>query len=147
MNTRTISPPASTASGTTGIRASVKQQFDAAVETEQTLKQQVSELKGSSLEEQDRLVQYNLLAREADTSRTVYEGLLQRYKELNAAAGISASAALTEGADVLAAQVAVNVAASLAQTERADVLAGAVGAVVAASSATTDGADVLADSR
>lgn len=73
------------------IRASVKQQYDAAVETEQSLKQQVASLKGSSLEEQDRLVQYNLLAREADTSRTVYEGLLQRYKELNAAAGISAS--------------------------------------------------------
>ena len=73
------------------IRASVKQQYDAAVQTEQDLKRQVSSLKGSSLEEQDRLVQYNLLAREADTNRTVYEGLLQRYKELNAAAGISAS--------------------------------------------------------
>lgn len=73
------------------IRASVKQQFDAAVETEQSLKLQVSHLKDSSLEEQDRLVQYNLLAREADTNRTVYEGLLQRYKELNAASGISAS--------------------------------------------------------
>jgi capsular exopolysaccharide synthesis family protein len=36
-------------------------------------------------------VQYNLLAREADTNRSLYEGLLQRYKELNAAAGISAS--------------------------------------------------------
>ena len=73
------------------VRASVKQQYDAAVETERSLKRQVVELKGSSLEEQDRLVQYNLLAREADTNRTVYEGLLQRYKELNAAAGISAS--------------------------------------------------------
>jgi capsular exopolysaccharide synthesis family protein len=73
------------------IRASVKQQYDGAVETERSLKQQVIDLKGSSLEEQDRLVQYNLLAREADTNRTVYEGLLQRYKELNAAAGISAS--------------------------------------------------------
>lgn len=73
------------------IRASVKQQFDAANETEQSLKQEVAQLKGSSLEEQDRLVQYKLLAREADTNRTVYEGLLQRYKELNAAAGISAS--------------------------------------------------------
>lgn len=73
------------------VRASVKQQYDAAVATEQSLKQQVAELKGSSLEEQDRLVTYNLLAREADTNRTVYEGLLQRYKELNAAAGISAS--------------------------------------------------------
>lgn len=73
------------------IRASVKQQYDGAVETERNLKKQVIDLKGSSLEEQDRLVQYNLLAREADTNRTVYEGLLQRYKELNAAAGISAS--------------------------------------------------------
>lgn len=73
------------------IRASVKQQYDAAVEAEKSLKQQVAELKSSSLAEQDQLVQYRLLEREADTNRTVYEGLLQRYKELNAAAGISAS--------------------------------------------------------
>lgn len=73
------------------IRASVKQQYDAAVEAEQSLKRQVAELKGSSLAEQDQLVQYRLLEREADTNRTVYEGLLQRYKELNAAAGISSS--------------------------------------------------------
>lgn len=73
------------------IRASVKQQYDAAVAAEDSLRQQVEDLKGSSLAEQDRLVQYRLLEREADTNRTVYEGLLQRYKELNAAAGISAS--------------------------------------------------------
>ncbi|MEI6641215.1 MAG: polysaccharide biosynthesis tyrosine autokinase [Novosphingobium sp.] len=73
------------------IRAAVKQQYDAAVQAEQSLANQVSKLKGLSLEEQDRLVQYRLLEREADTNRTVYEGLLQRYKELNAAAGISAS--------------------------------------------------------
>lgn len=73
------------------IRASVKQQYDAAVEAEKSLKRQVAELKGASLAEQDQLVQYRLLEREADTNRTVYEGLLQRYKELNAAAGISAS--------------------------------------------------------
>ena len=73
------------------IQASVKQQYVAALQAEESLKNQVSQLKGSSLEEQDRLVQYRLLEREADTNRTVYEGLLQRYKELNAAAGISAS--------------------------------------------------------
>ncbi len=73
------------------IKASVKQQYDAALEAERSLSQQVAELKGSSLAEQDQLVQYRLLEREADTNRTVYEGLLQRYKELNAAAGISAS--------------------------------------------------------
>lgn len=73
------------------IRASVKQQYDAAVAAERDLNDQVNRLKGVSLEEQDRLVQYRLLEREADTNRTVYEGLLQRFKELNAAAGISAS--------------------------------------------------------
>lgn len=73
------------------IRASVRQQYEAAVQAEQSLRQQVAELKGSSLAEQDQLVEYRLLEREADTSRTVYEGLLQRFKELNAAAGISAS--------------------------------------------------------
>lgn len=73
------------------IRASVKQQYDAAAEAESNLRRQVGELKGASLAEQDQLVQYRLLEREADTNRTVYEGLLQRYKELNAAAGISAS--------------------------------------------------------
>jgi succinoglycan biosynthesis transport protein ExoP len=36
-------------------------------------------------------VQYGLLNREADTNRQVYDGLLQRYKELNASAGISIS--------------------------------------------------------
>lgn len=73
------------------IKASVKQQYDAALDAERSLAQQVNELKSSSLAEQDELVQYRLLEREADTNRTVYEGLLQRYKELNAAAGISAS--------------------------------------------------------
>src|SRR3546814_9814005 len=32
-----------------------------------------------------------LSAREADTNRTLYDGLLQRYKEVSAAAGITAS--------------------------------------------------------
>ncbi|NKJ43250.1 capsular exopolysaccharide synthesis family protein [Novosphingobium sp. SG720] len=73
------------------IRTSVKEQYDATVEAENNLKQQLSQLKGTSLEEQDKSVQYNLLAREADTNRSLYDGLLQRFKELNAAAGISAS--------------------------------------------------------
>jgi len=73
------------------VRFSLKQQYDAARETEQRLKAQVSALKGSSLAEQDRSVQYNLLARDADTNRSLYESLLQRFKELTAAAGISAS--------------------------------------------------------
>ncbi len=73
------------------VRAAVKQQYDAATRSAEELKAQVQGLKGQSLAEQDRAVQYNLLARDADTNRSLYESLLQRYKELTAAAGISAS--------------------------------------------------------
>src|SRR3546814_10644660 len=51
----------------------------------------VDRLKSATLSEQDRSVRYNILAREADTNRTLYDGLLQRYKEVSAAAGITAS--------------------------------------------------------
>ncbi|MDE2561275.1 MAG: polysaccharide biosynthesis tyrosine autokinase [Sphingomonadales bacterium] len=73
------------------IRASVKQQYLAAQQAENELKAKVNALKSSTLSEQDRSVQYNMLAREADTNRELYSGLLQRYKELNAAAGITNS--------------------------------------------------------
>lgn len=74
-----------------GVRQSVRAQYDAAVQTERDLFGQVGALQNDTLAEQQRAVQYNLLAREADTNRTIYDGLLQRYKELNAASGISAS--------------------------------------------------------
>lgn len=73
------------------IRGSVKQQYDAAVANERTLQKQVSTINTSAMAEQDQSVQYNLLALNADTNRSLYDGLLQRFKELNAAAGISAS--------------------------------------------------------
>jgi capsular exopolysaccharide synthesis family protein len=46
-------------------------------------------LKSATLAEQDRSVRYNILAREADTNRTLYDGLLQRYKEVSAASGVT----------------------------------------------------------
>ncbi|WP_084356200.1 GumC family protein [Novosphingobium lentum] len=73
------------------VRQSIKSDYDAARTNEAALTDQVSKLKEATLSEQDRTVQYSLLAREADTNRQVYDGLLQRFKELNAAAGISVS--------------------------------------------------------
>ena len=73
------------------VRDSIRSDYLAATSTEQALGNQVESLKSETLAEQDRLVQYNLLAREADTNRALYDGLLQRFKELNAAAGLSAS--------------------------------------------------------
>ncbi len=74
-----------------GVRSSVQQEYQAALSAERELNAQVAALKNETLNEQDRGVRYAILAREADTSRTLYEGLLQRYKELTAAAGISSS--------------------------------------------------------
>ena len=73
------------------VRSSVRSEYDAAIATERALKSQVEGLKSQTMSEQDSSVQYNLLAREADTNRQLYEGLLERYKTLNAMAGISLS--------------------------------------------------------
>lgn len=73
------------------VRDSIRAQYAAALSAEQRLEAQVGELRGATLEEQDRAVRYNTLAREADTNRSLYDGLLQRFRELNAAAGIANS--------------------------------------------------------
>ncbi len=70
---------------------SVRSQYQAALDTERRLANEVVRLKGDTLNEQDNTVQYALLQREADTNRQVYDGLLQRFKELNASSGISLS--------------------------------------------------------
>lgn len=75
----------------TNVRNSIRAEFVAAEAAESRLVSQVGLLQGETLAEQDRSVRYNTLAREADTNRSLYDGLLQRYRELNAAAGITAS--------------------------------------------------------
>lgn len=75
----------------TSVRSALRNDYVAARAAEDALDAQVGSLKGATLAEQDRSVQYNLLAREADTNRELFNGLLQRYKELNAASGISTS--------------------------------------------------------
>lgn len=71
------------------IRASIRDQYEAALKQEQSLEEQVGTLKNATLAEQDRSVRYNILAREADTNRTLYDGLLQRYKEVSAESGVT----------------------------------------------------------
>jgi polysaccharide biosynthesis transport protein len=75
----------------TEARNSVTAQFTSAKSAEAQLREQVNALQGATLSEQDRSVRYNTLAREADTNRSIYEGLLQRFRELNASAGITSS--------------------------------------------------------
>jgi capsular exopolysaccharide synthesis family protein len=71
------------------IRSSIQSQYEIAANQERSLQAQVNRLTGDVLDLRDRSIQYNILQRELDTTRTLYEGLLQRYKEVGVTAGVT----------------------------------------------------------
>lgn len=71
------------------IRGSIRNQFLTAKRQEAAIENQVNTLKTAALSEQDLGVRYNILRREVDTNRQLYESLLQRFKELSAQAGVT----------------------------------------------------------
>ena len=73
------------------IRSSIRNQFEIAANQERSLQAQVTGLTGDVLDLRDRSIQYNILQRELDTTRTLYEGLLQRYKEVGVTGGVTAN--------------------------------------------------------
>lgn len=73
------------------IRSSIQSQYEIAARQERSLQGQVTGLTGDVLDLRDRSIQYNILQRELDTTRTLYEGLLQRYKEVGVSAGVTAN--------------------------------------------------------
>jgi succinoglycan biosynthesis transport protein ExoP len=75
----------------TNKRAELYGEYQAAVRIEAELRQKVSEAKGEVVLDRSRSIQYNILQREADTNRALYDALLQRYKEVGVAGGIGQS--------------------------------------------------------
>jgi capsular exopolysaccharide synthesis family protein len=73
------------------IRRSLRTQYDAAAAQVGSLQGQVNNLKGNVLDERNREIQYNILQRDVDTTRTLYEGLLQRYKDIGVAGGVTSN--------------------------------------------------------
>jgi succinoglycan biosynthesis transport protein ExoP len=71
------------------IRRSLETQADTAAQQVAALEDRVSRLKTSVLNERNREIQYNILQREVETTRTLYEGLLQRYKEIGVLGGVT----------------------------------------------------------
>ena len=71
----------------------LRQEFQAARAEEDRLRSQVSGLSGTVLDQRGRLIQYNILKRDVDTNRTLYDALLQRYKEIGVAGGIGTAVA------------------------------------------------------
>jgi len=67
-----------------GLRAN----YEAALAQESQLAAKLKESKQIVLGSQDSSFQYNLLKREVDTNRQLYDSLLQRYKEIGVAGGV-----------------------------------------------------------
>ena len=67
------------------IKSSINAQYQAAVANEKAFNDKLSELKDEALDLRSRSVQYTILMREVDTNRSLYDGVLQQYRELGVA--------------------------------------------------------------
>jgi succinoglycan biosynthesis transport protein ExoP len=67
------------------VRTALQQTYQAAAAREKTLDLQVGALKSSLAQQRQKSIQYNIYQRDAETNRDLYEGLLQRYKEIGVA--------------------------------------------------------------
>lgn len=69
-------------------RSTLRSQYESALARENALRQEVSNLKVSTLDEQSRGIRLTILRREADTNRQQLDALLTRYNQLNAQSGV-----------------------------------------------------------
>jgi succinoglycan biosynthesis transport protein ExoP len=70
------------------IKQSLKSHYEATLQQETLLKKKMDEVKHGVLETRNKEIQYNILKREADTNRTLYDGLLQQYKDIGVAGAV-----------------------------------------------------------
>jgi succinoglycan biosynthesis transport protein ExoP len=69
-------------------QGTVRGTYTSAVARENALQARLNQLKTSVLDLRRRSIQYNIIQRDADTNRQLYDALLQRYKEIGVAGGV-----------------------------------------------------------
>ena len=83
------------------VTGSLKADYRQAQQREAELSAKMEELKTSYLDLRTRSIQYNIYQQEVDTNRALYDGLLQRYKEIGVAGGVGINnVAVVDPADV-----------------------------------------------
>jgi uncharacterized protein involved in exopolysaccharide biosynthesis len=75
---------------TTAIIASLQARYGAARSAEAALAAQVGDLTRALVDLRGRSIRYTILQREVDTNRVLYDGLLQRYRDVGVAGGVIA---------------------------------------------------------
>ena len=70
---------------------SLRADYEAALARENSLQAKVNEGKAGLMALRERSIQYTILQREVDTNRSLYDALLQRFKEVGVAGGVGAN--------------------------------------------------------
>ena len=79
---------------TGGASGALRAEYQAALAEEKSLKAKVSQLSGNVLNQRERSIQYNILRRELDTNRTLYDALLDRFNQVSVSEGGSTPQAM-----------------------------------------------------
>lgn len=83
------------------VTGSVQGSYREALQRERELQKRVNQLKDDFLDLRRRSIQYNIYQQEVDTNRALYDGLLQRYKEIGVAGGVGVNnVSIVDPADV-----------------------------------------------
>lgn len=70
------------------VQGTLQESFASAERRETQFQERMKTLKSGVLDFRRRSIQYNILQREVDTNRQLYDALLQRYKEIGVAGGV-----------------------------------------------------------
>jgi len=83
------------------VSGSVQAEYNQAVQRENALETRVNALKQDYLDLRRRSIQYNIYEQEVDTNQSLYDGLLQRFKEIGIAGGVGVNnIAIVDLADI-----------------------------------------------
>jgi succinoglycan biosynthesis transport protein ExoP len=83
------------------VSGSLAADYREAQQRESALLQKVNQLKASYLDLRRRSIQYNIYQQEVDTNRALYDGLLQRFKEIGVAGGVGVNnVSIVDPADI-----------------------------------------------
>ena len=69
----------------------IEQEYNAAVRREKLLNDELEQQKGDVNQIAEKMVEYNILKRDADAEKALYDGLLQKLKEAGISAGLQSS--------------------------------------------------------
>ena len=83
------------------VTGSLDADYRQALQREQQLQARVEELKSSYIDVRRRSIQYNIYQQEVDSNRALYDGLLNRFKEIGVAGGVGVNnVSVVDRADV-----------------------------------------------